>query len=95
MCYGRLGNNRKCPDFDFPGPYIANHSRCISFTVAKLNVNSLESIRGWTVVLYGQSLLHRLFHWKSFTVTNQSAKTTKLFHLKRFAIYGMIKWDHN
>ena len=22
------------------------------------------------VVLYGQSLLHRLFHWKSFAVTN-------------------------
>ena len=42
--------------------------------VAKLNCNSLETIHGWMVVLYGQSLLHRLFHWKSFTVTNRSAK---------------------
>ena len=30
----------------------------------------------------------KLFHWKSFAVTNYSAKTTKLFHLKQFAIYG-------
>ena len=51
-------------------PYIANRSRWISFAAAKLNCNSLENICGWTVVLYGQSLLHRLFHWKSFVVTN-------------------------
>ena len=31
---------------------------------AKLNCNLLENINGWMVVLYGQSLLHRLFHWK-------------------------------
>ena len=37
---------------------------------AKLNCNLLENICGWTVVLYGQTLLHRLFHWKSFTATN-------------------------
>ena len=36
---------------------------------AKLNCNLLENICGWTVVLYGQSLLHRLFHWKSCTAT--------------------------
>ena len=42
-----------------------------------------ESIHGWMVVLYGQSLLHRLFHWKSFTLTNWS---TKSFHLEQFAI---------
>ena len=68
-------------------PYIANHSRWKGFVVAKLNCNSLENIHGWTVVLYVQSLLHRLFHWKSFTVTSRSAKTAKLFHLKQFAIY--------
>ena len=32
---------------------------------ARINCNSLENIHGWTVVLYGQSLLHKLFHWKS------------------------------
>ena len=48
--------------------YIANHLRWKSFAVAKLNYNLLETISGWTVVLYGQSLLYRLFHWKSFTV---------------------------
>ena len=37
---------------------------------AKLNCNLLENICSWAVVLYGQSLLHRLFHWKNFTVTN-------------------------
>ena len=58
--------------------YIANHSRWKSFAVAKLDCNSLENIRGWMAVLYGQSLLHRLFHWKSFVVTNWSMKTTKL-----------------
>ena len=36
--------------------------------VAELNFNSLENFRGWMVVLHGQSLLHRLFHWKSFAV---------------------------
>ena len=45
-----------------------------SFTVANLKCNLLEKIHGWMVLLYGQSLLHRLFHWNSFTVTNQSAK---------------------
>ena len=55
--------------------------------VAELNCNSLENIHGWMVVLYGQSLLHRPFYWKGFMVTDQSAKTAKLFHLKRFAIY--------
>ena len=53
------------------GPlHIVNRSRCKSFTVAKLNCNSLENICGWMVVLYGQSLLHRLFNWKKFAVTN-------------------------
>ena len=62
---------------------------------ANLNCNSLENIRSWTVVLYGQSLLHRLFHWKSFIVTNQFAKATKLFHLERFAIYGIYTYIGN
>ena len=30
----------------------------------KLDFNLLENICGWTIVLYGQSLLYRLFHWK-------------------------------
>ena len=59
-------------------PYIANYSRWKSFAVAELNCNSLENIHSWTVVLHGQGLLHRLFHWKSFVVTNQSIKTVKL-----------------
>ena len=37
-------------------------------------------------MFYDQSILHRLFHWKSFAVTHRSAKSAKLFHLKRFAI---------
>ena len=38
--------------------YIANHSRWKSFAVAELNFNcnSLEIIRGWTVVLHSQGL---------------------------------------
>ena len=36
--------------------------------VAELKFNSLENFHDWTVVLHGQSLLHKLFHWKSFTV---------------------------
>ena len=50
--------------------YIANRPRWKSFVVAKLNYNLLENILGWTVVLYGQSLLNELFHWKSFTAPN-------------------------
>ena len=57
--------------------------------------NSLENIRGWTVVLHGQILLHWLFYWKSFAVINQSTKTAKLFHLKRFAIYGTVQLNSN
>ena len=28
----------------------------------------MENIRGWTVVLHGQGLLHRIFYCKSFAV---------------------------
>ena len=56
-------------------PYITNRSRWKSFAVTELNCNSLEYTYSWTVVLHGQGLLHRLFHWKSFTVTNRSTKT--------------------
>ena len=49
-------------------PYIANRSRWKCFAVAGLNFHSLENIHGWTVVLHGQSLLHKLFHWRSFAV---------------------------
>ena len=58
--------------------------------VTELNFHLLENFRGWTVVLQVQRLLHRLFHWKSLHGgTDRSVKTTKLFHLKQFAIYGM------
>ena len=47
---------------------------------AKLNCNLLENIHGWTVILYGQSLLHRpLFHWKSLRL---SIDPLKPFHLE-------------
>ena len=39
--------------------------------------------------MYDQSLFHRIFHSKSFMVTDQSVKTTEFFYLKRFALYGM------
>ena len=61
-----------------------------SFAVATINCDSLENIHGWTAVLYGQSLLHKLFHWKSFMVTNWSVKTAKLFYLKWFTAYSIL-----
>ena len=39
---------------------IANCSRSKSFVVAELNCTLLENFHGWTVVLHGQSLLHKL-----------------------------------
>ena len=47
-----------------------------------LNCNLLENTSGGTAVLYGQSLLHRLFHSVSFVVTDRSVKTVKLFHIE-------------
>ena len=47
-------------------------ARLKSSAVAELNCNSLENFRGWTVVLYGQGLLHR--HWKNFVVIDLSQK---------------------
>ena len=70
-------------------PYIANRSRWKSFVVVEINCNSLENIHGCMMIWYSQTLLHRLFHWKSFAVADQSMKTAKLFHLEQFAIYGM------
>ena len=67
-------------------PYIANHLQ--SFAVANLNCNSVENISGWTVVLCGQSLLHRLFHRKSFMATDQSMNTMKTFPPQTISIYG-------
>ena len=31
-----------------------------------------------------------LFHWKHFTITDQSVKTAKVLHCERFAIYGVL-----
>ena len=59
--------------------------------VVKLNCNSLENIHSW--FLYGQSLLHRLFHWKSFAVTDRSALIVKLFHLKQLTICSILRAD--
>ena len=60
-------------------------SRC-----PKLNCNSLENICGWIQSCMAKAYhIARLFHWKSFAVTDRSAKTAKLFHLERFAIYGI------
>ena len=80
-----------------------NHSRWKSFAVVEMNCNSLENVHGCMVILCGQTLLHSgiiAIYRKSFAVTNQSAKTVKLFHLKRFAIYsiqllsGICNWYH-
>ena len=45
------------------------------FVVEKLNCNSLENIHGRMVGLYGQSLLHTLFHWKILQLPIDSWKT--------------------
>ena len=60
--------------------YIANRSRWKSFihVVVKLKCNSLENIHSLMMFLYGQGLMHRLFHQKSSVATNQSIKTSKL-----------------
>ena len=71
---------------ELPSLYIANRLRWKSFTVVEINCNSLENIHGCMVILYGQTLLHRLFHWKSFAVTDQSMKNAKLFHLEQFVM---------
>ena len=65
-----------CGDQDLLIPCIANRSRWKCFVVAKLDCNSLENICSWTIALYEQSLLRcRLFHWKSFTLTDRSTNT--------------------
>ena len=70
--------------------YIANRLRWSGCS------NLLENIHGCMVILYGQTLLHRLliFHWKSFTITNRSVKTKKLFHLEQFAIFGNLVYAY-
>ena len=47
-----------------------NCSRWKSFAVAELNLNSLENIRSWMVVLHGKAYCtgYFTFHWKSFAV---------------------------
>ena len=65
------------------------YSYCKLKNFAVVASNSLENIHGCMVILYGQTLLHRLLHWKSFVVIDRSTKTAKLFHLEQFAIYGI------
>ena len=69
-------------------PYIVNCLRWKSFAVTELNCNSLENIYGWTVVLHGQGITQAI-SLEKFHVTNRSAKTTKRFHLERFAMYSI------
>ena len=81
--------------------YIASAThKTLYFTVVELNCNSLENIHGCTVAFCGQPYCTGAlsqFHWKSFTATNQSAKTTELSHLENFAIYGSYSttWEAN
>ena len=59
--------------------------------VAELNFSSLENIHGWMVVLHGQA--YSTSHFTGKVLRYQSIReTVKLFHLKRFAIYGMYKF---
>ena len=60
-------------------PYIAN---CLSGKTFAVCCNSLENSCGYTSILYSQSLLHKLFHWKNFAITDQSAKAAKLLHFE-------------
>ena len=62
----------------------ANCLRWKSFTAVKLNCVLLENLCGNNT---------ESFHWKTFTVVNQSTKTKKLFHLKRFAIYSVMLFN--
>ena len=67
----KLGQTSKDGRYSLNSMYCVVTVYCKSFKVekfhnCKINWNSLESIRDWTVVLYGQSILHRLFQWKSF-----------------------------
>ena len=64
--------------------------------VTELNFNSLENFHGWTVVLHGQGLLHRVaISLEKFRGTDQSVKTTKRLYLKWFAIYSIINGEAN
>ena len=47
---------------------------------AEVNCYLLENFCCWTSVLYSQTLLHRLFYWKSFPIADRAAKTAKLSH---------------
>ena len=66
---------------------------CKSFEVEKFrgcrtNCNLLENICGWMVVLNGKAYYTSyVFHWKSFTVTDRSMKTVKLFTLNIYSSY--------
>ena len=51
---------------------------------AGLNCNLLENFALDVKCCVAKSYAQRLFHWKTY----QSAKTVKLFHCERFAIYG-------
>ena len=55
-----------------------------------IHANSfLHSLKYLYNAILQRIIKRKLFHWKSFAVTNYSAKTAKLFHLEQFAIYGI------
>ena len=65
--------------------------------VCKLNCNLLEKYLQLNSSLVCQKPIAQAILLENFVVTDQSTKTVKLFHLKRFAIYGipMHKFRHS
>ena len=57
--------------------------------VDKMNCNFLENILRLHGNLVYCTRTLSLIHWKSFTFTDRSVKTTKLFHLEQLAIYSI------
>ena len=73
-----------------------NTMYCKSFKVENfLGIQKKAVIHWKTFTVRRQSCIDKayctcmLFRWKSFTFTDQSTKTKKLFHLERFTIYSI------
>ena len=67
-----------------------------SFTVVELNFNSLENFHGLMVVLHGQGLLHKLFHWKSFVVLidPQKLRNFSTSNNLQYMVYFLPEYDY-
>ena len=61
--------------------------------VVELNCNSLENFHSWTVVLYGQGLLHRLFYWKVLRLPIDLRKPRNLSTLNNLQ-YTVLQAHH-